>query len=461
MTAQPDLRTLETSMPEKTSMNPLSFDRPDAKFTILMAGFMSLGQSYYGKLAAMLVIAVWVGFMWRREDGRNYRLLGDWWMSLWIARVEKNLIWTAKKKRWSDVFRRSPPINIKLGELGDLGLIHVVSRKTDSIVITGDGSDSSSQNLVAQHSYNLNNSDTIKRVAAVPGYSVGTSFVFRRRLSNISKVDSYFGDNLDHEVAIPRALTVEPEQYTDYDHRKMGIRLITEELRDMVQAYSGEVDMAAVLTIRREGILAALKKGGSLAADDIHRLPIAKVARAATDGFVTNGVSNVSTLDFPGAHAFVQGAWNIAHADEYYRRLEDPANYDFSDFPGPEHEILAFSDHCITDDTLHSVIKLTQCPAFALPNFFRQLHATNVRWPAVTLVGDAVGSGMEYTLLDRHHPAQGRARRISGNHPQGPQGTRSRRRDGVAARGDLPQPDQDDLHSLDRHQPGQSARFRR
>jgi len=99
MTAQPDLRTLETSMPEKTSMNPLSFDRPDAKFTILMAGFMSLGQSYYGKLAAMLVIAVWVGFMWRREDGRNYRLLGDWWMSLWIARVEKNLIWTAKKKR--------------------------------------------------------------------------------------------------------------------------------------------------------------------------------------------------------------------------------------------------------------------------------------------------------------------------------------------------------------------------
>ena len=137
---------------------------------------------------------------------------------------------------------------------------------------------------------------------------------------------------------------------------------------------------------------------------------------------MTNGVSNVSTLDFPGAHAFVQGAWNIAHADEYYRRLEDPANYDFSDFPGPEHEILAFSDHCITDDTLHSVIKLTQCPAFALPNFFRQLHATNVRWPAVTLVGDAVGSGMEYTLLDRLIPLKAGLDESLGIIHKGPRG---------------------------------------
>ena len=173
----------------------------------------------------------------------------------------------------------------------------------------------------------------------------------------------------------------------------------------MVETYSGEVRMAAVLTIRREGLLAGLKKGGSLATDEINRLPIAKVARTAIDGFSANGVAEVRALDFAGVHAYIHGALDVANAGSYYSRQDDPTDnvYD-SGFPGPEHEILAFKDHCITDDTWHSVIKLTRCPAASLPNYFHQLHATNVRWPAVTLVGDAVGSGFEYTLLDRIIP---------------------------------------------------------
>jgi len=392
-------------MPEKTSMNFLSFDRSDGKLAVVMATLMITAEPYYGKLATLVVVGLWLGLMWRREDGRNYWLFAGWCANLWITRVEKNVIWTAKKKRWSDIFRRSPPINLKLGELGDLGLVHVVSRKTDSIIILGEGSDSSAQSLEALHAYNLANADTIKRVAAVPGYGVGTSFVFRRRLANLSRVATGYSENLDPEVAIPRALTIPADQHTAYDRRKMGLRLITQELTDMVETYSGEVRMAAVLTIRREGLLAGLKKGGSLATDEINRLPIAKVARTAIDGFSANGVAEVRALDFAGVHAYIHGALDVANAGSYYSRQDDPTDnvYD-SGFPGPEHEILAFKDHCITDDTWHSVIKLTRCPAASLPNYFHQLHATNVRWPAVTLVGDAVGSGFEYTLLDRIIP---------------------------------------------------------
>jgi hypothetical protein len=406
---------LAFEIPQRLKMNFWSFTTADKYFTFVQAIIVVTVGFKYGRLAALLWILVWVGFMCRPENGRIYDLFSQACRTLRI-RKRHGLIWTAvqnshrsKKRRRRTKRQKENVMPFRTGDIAG-GVGFIAYKRSDVIVIEGSGSKIIAQNPHDQFRTSLREADVIKRVASsVPGRKIAVSLMFRRRPANVRDIANTMGESLHPDVAVPEALLIPEEKWTVKQRADYNAFTMWMDSQNLMDEIAGEVTMAMVITIQRESKLARAMKGKSSLPDrEVKRLTISRVKETAVEGLKACGVSDVHALDLEAINLYVRRSWDVDTIDEYYERMQKQwggtEGLAKSKFHWPQERILAFSDHSVMDSTRHAVLRVRENPSRVLADYYRQLYAIDVPWLTVTLVSETVSSNAEYRMLNKLIP---------------------------------------------------------
>jgi hypothetical protein len=274
-------------------------------------------------------------------------------------------------------------------------------------VIISEGSDIASLSLIGQHDAYIRLADMVRKlVGAQRGVSIGVSYVFRKDPFDSSKFEADLATFLHPEVFVPSGANLpEGQELTDEQARWLLISENWSQLRlDVCPHYGRKVWMAAVITIRREGILAKASGNQTISPKQIRKLPINKMVRIAIAGLRSAGVSNPHPLDKAEIHDFIRG-WDVMTIGDYYeaRQIDPEAAYR-DGFTGhwPSHEMRVGNGYSTTDGTRAAVMKITGSREQVWQGYWRQLMGQiEAPYFSCALVGSAVSSNWEVWGLER------------------------------------------------------------
>jgi hypothetical protein len=406
MTIQSTEHELLTQAPDELKRNFMSFTRMDVIAAAMLALIAVVVLGVYGKLFGLIAACICAAFMYRfSAKGRLYYVVGLRFRSTWIKRVQKNVIWVGPdlKPVRRQILRRPPPIPLKLTRVGDIAAVHFVGHQSDALVVTGSGSPIASLNLLQQLGAHGELAQAFKRTAHVASTTasapIGVSFMFRRRPVNLVALSTMLNENV-----YPDLLEEIAEPMTDHEKRMARVGPVLDELIDMCDESGGDITMASIWTIGREGAIETAVKRGGLPRKSIKRLLVAKVAQAAIEGLEACGVEDVKALDFVGLQEFMRAAWDVKNLDSYQEEVFFNPPGEISELHWPQSRIQIFNDCCLIDGTYHSVVRIQGCPALQLPSYMRELFAADTPWLTVTLVGETVDSTREEIFLNRIIP---------------------------------------------------------
>jgi len=256
--------------------------------------------------------------------------------------------------------------------------------------------------------------DGIRKLSSLQRGSVGVSFVFRRRPADTVKLENIYRGILHPEVRELRG------RDTAEDIRNLRLSTIANETVAKARQVAGEVTMAVVVTVPQQELLRKVRskrrkgKLEMLPPAALRRLGINRLAQVTVEVLDNCGINDPRVLGVREVHQYLHDAWeaDIDHCNEYRRWLADaPTDEVGESFRHSPGDITVGKDHCVTDGTYHSVIRITGGPHRESDNFFSQLHAANVPWLTVTLLGKVTRSNLEYSWLDRLIPMRDAFRR--------------------------------------------------
>lgn len=412
-----EVEALSTQNEPKLSMNYFSPSESDKRWLGVVVGLALQGYVAAGRFGAMMVFGLGAVTFLRLTNGRLYSLTWHVVRSVWLTRVKKGMVWQSaplhagsRRRRWdgNGLIERPRPIPLEVNTIGldgEIGILHHPETGTDSLVITGEGSNISSLSQRAQYDVAQRLAEAIKKVASLKGWKVGWSFVFRRCPPNLEELGNFARANLHPEAALPEGLITPWDELTTEQKRWMRLNQNWNEVVELVKFLGTDAVMAAVATVRRQGKLSEAASGKALDPDVINRLPISKVATTAENELAACGVVNPTTLGLRGLQGYLRRLWDVVTLPAYHRweastpsveELLDPSN----DRMWPQHEIVAHHDHLVMDGTYHSFIRITKRPPDSLPSFFSQIFAIQVQYLTVTLVGEVARSNREVHLRD-------------------------------------------------------------
>lgn len=441
-----DDSTMRTVVPPKTTVNFLGLTFPDGHFILVLVMLSFMVGVVYGWLFLLLSVALGVILMWRLDYGRVYYVFGQWLRSLWIRYRRRGVIWQASSSRPSVQTRgqaRRPVrrkrlmapsrvIPLQVVNLGDqIGVIYNYYTNSDAIVVTGDGAPVSSGDFAAQQAFVRQLAEAIKRIAAQQGYSVGVSYVFRRRPANTASALRMLSANIHPDVALPEAVAMgtPKDQWSDDDYRSLAQQYLIQEAFDEAFKAGGDVVMALTISIKREGDVVGAVKGRSITVSDVNRLAVKRIADSAIIELNRCGVKGAAVLDRDGVLAFLRGSWDVSKVAEFYDYMERrKAGFDESP-PShwPRSRIGALGEYLVTDDTIHATFMTRACPPqSSAPNWFGQLHVIDAPFLSIAFDGEAVTSTAEQFVLNKVIPNYQAAKQVAGVQYQS---TKSRKRE--------------------------------
>lgn len=422
---------LHVTTPPALSRRWWAFSFIDQCFVAVMGMITFTVLVVYGSPEFLVPLVLTLGALERADEGRLYYVALQGIKTLWIRFWRKGVLWSSPESENSDMasHRRTNrrtlsrsdegPIPLAVHAIGDIGLVHNRRKKMDSIILVGDGSDISTLDLTGQANRHSQMVRILKRVATIPGITLGVSYVFRRRPSDPISNLEWGVQNLHPSVLLPEGLTkAKEESLTIQEQRDMRLNLNVMERMRMDQQYGSQVTMAVLLSVRRTGGILSAKSGKSVAEDDIKRLDIVQMAELAVEGLTNSGVKGARVLNPSEVKQYLRGAWDVATLDDYR-----PSDDDEDDRHWPQQMIKVSNDHSVFDTTGHEVIRINGMPEAQLPHYMRQLHGLGVKYASYTLVSDTVKSKGEYFLLgqfmgitDNIREALGRERTVDRPH---------------------------------------------
>ena len=409
-------RVPKVDTPERLRASILPFSRADVIVTTIAVSSATAVSPIYGRPAALGVLFLWVMAMWSHAYGRTYELIGQKFQSLWIKWVRRGVILNSSAHQsWLDhVWERQPPVPLGIQGIGEIGVLHDSKAGTDSIVVVGTGSALSSLPMAVQHQIMERFADGIRKLTSLQRGSVGVSFVFRRRPADTVRLENIYQGILHPEVRELQG------RNTAEDIRNQRLNAIAFETVAKARQVAGEVTMAVVVTVPQQELLRKVRnkrRKGKLEMVPpaaLRRLGINRLAQVAVEVLASCDINDPRVLGVREVHKYLHDAWEAdsERCNEYRRWLADaPADEVGESFRHSPGDIIVGKDHCVTDGSYHSVIRVTGGPGRETDDFFSQLHAANVPWLTVTLLGKVTRSNMEYSWLDRLIPMRDSFRR--------------------------------------------------
>jgi hypothetical protein len=422
MTAEaknPELEALErvpeTDIPERLRAVFFPFNRADWLWSVAALSVLLTVDPIYGRPAALGVFLAWTLWMWNHPYGRSYELLGQRFQNGWIKWVKKGVILSPDPgtRRLDRLWEHPPPIPLGIQGIGEVGVLHNSRDGTDSIVVTGTGSGLASLPLPMQYQVLDRLAEGIRKLSALERGTVGLSFVFRRGPADLERIESIYEGILHPDVRKPMAEHASNGSRTPADIRNLRLKSISEETMGKIRQYSGDVTMAVVLTVSQQETLRKVRssrkrgKGERLAPEALRRLVVNKLGRMAVEVLTSCNIEDPKVLNVREAHKFLHDVWeaDVDRSNDYRRWLASSSTEEIglSQLHSPT-EIVVDKDHSTTDGTHHAIVRITGSPPKESDDFFPQLHAADVPWLTVTLLGRVVKSNREYAILDRLIP---------------------------------------------------------
>lgn len=399
----------QTENPSRTSAKFTAFTTYDRLVFWSLVAVDVVIWSATSLLVAVICFFILMIPMLHAENGRLYRLAIRGFRS-WRIRRRSHVTWQPEQQTDNRGKRRKRRLReiLKTFGLGPMGVMHYPAGRSDSIVIVGDGSVMASQDLPEQAQSHMEYADFIKRVASTARkYAVGVSSIFQRRPPDLLKYQRNSEGHLHPEVAYPEALLKDESEWTEHDHRMMALYRIQAELEEVYEATACSITMAICLTVRHDTVLSTAFKNKRLAIRKVPRLVLSRIAYAAIKGLTRFGATGLRILDKDGIEDFIREGWDVADIEEYrnetaLRREQrdngDDAASDDLFWPGEVKE--AYEDYCVTDNTYHTIFRMTTGKPFLTIGEMRQLYAVDVPWVTITLVGETVSSRREYGMFN-------------------------------------------------------------
>ena len=389
---------VSTENPDRHRGNALRLQDSDKVFLIIGGLLFLIVGRLTNNLGAFAFAMIILLLMRSVTYARVYGRIGQGCKNLWIRYVRKGWLVRRTRSKWSVLPGRSP-INMALKRLGEFGLIGV-GEHSDALPIMGQGSDFSTRELMQQFLAIQQLGELTKRLASyIKGYGIGISYVFRQRPPDLYALEHHYEDNFHPDVLLPPAQAEgKPlEQYTAYDWRCQNLRDNAVELLGLMEQVGGEPDMGMILTVRHSPAVrlprrSKAKKANAEAKDKkVDEMPITKMAKEALRGLERSGVDSPSLLTPTGLVGFLRGAWDV-HPESYQEFCASDRVTTDPDWPiqWPQHSVRVMRDHCILDGNYCGTVMFRSGPAHADPWFYRELFATEVEYPSIALVSEAV-----------------------------------------------------------------------
>lgn len=399
----------QTENPHETTGRFTRFSRSTDK--MLLAVIIAITLLVW-QMTTMLV-AVMVGIvlllpLYQGDLGRLYRLVIRRFSNKRIQQQD-NVIWQRESRRGRKFQGLSRPWKNPLRSIGvgTLGVLHDGPGQSDTVVITGEGSDMAALNLREQVQAHYLFADAMKRAASVRRHAVGMSLLFMRRPADILKYRQIEEHTVHPEVAIPEALFKDEAEWTEHDHRMMALAMIQAEDEELRQQVACNTTMAVSLTVRHDAAFSSALKQEWMSRRKVSRLVLSRIASNAVRGLQTFGAKGLRVLSDEGIEDFIREGWDVVGTNEYrieaaIRRERKAAGEKVSSDPiyWPSERILAFNDHLIMDDTYHTVYRMTANKRLLTIGEMRRLCAVDIPWVTITLVGEAVNSTGQYRMFN-------------------------------------------------------------
>lgn len=427
-----DLSQLQIENPEKTSVGFLRLNMYDWA----VCGIMFLGIIYalnkYGALAGLVTLIVSLSIVWRFTEGRAYYLFFMWWTSLWVSLVRHGWIWRStafrEKQGKRQILPQAQPFPFDIYELHDdskhlrIGTVFNMKSHTDTIVITGSGSDMIALSYEGQR---LWIEQLANRVEAIMGEQEGVkievSYLLRRRPANLHALFGGFSQDVYPQVITPTGLNKPEAERTPEEQRWINLHLDLQQLVDMASELPEDTLMATLWTISRVGELVKVSKKGkhkegkraeAIQRQQALRLPVIKLAQSVTSSLRECGIADPEVLDSTALQHFMRESWDITNTRDYHESellraatQNHPAQTPSEpDRHWPEWYVRAQRKFVNIDGNLHAVVRLTGMPPWTMGHVVRQVDHTcfadgrPVRNLSRALVSEAGRSVYEYAL---------------------------------------------------------------
>lgn len=375
-----------------------------------------------GILGFLIGIGVIVSLLWPLGWSKRYYAIGEWLAGVFIHVFLRDALWLAENDPNEGFFRKlcrwlynrctHHAYPYRVDTLYDYGLVYTKPMSTDSVIITGDGSDIAGLSLQEQANRAEWIAEEIRRNVSYEGLEVTTSMVFSRRPLDMIDVLAVQNASMHPNVLWPEALLVlaeNPGRSAD-DLYKAGL-LTRQQLRDyrlhkvnVVQARAllGERGMtpimAYVITVNRSTRLQAAEpkrrgQGKPLDESELRFEKIIQIAQASSDALRKAGVGNPRVLTPRQAEAYLR-VWDVAGLPSFFERQLEETGHGLHH---PEHAIMAQSDVAVFDQTGHATVRLTVPPQHVTPNTMPQLVTqSEVPWLTRTIVCESTTGKWEY-----------------------------------------------------------------
>lgn len=375
-----------------------------------------------GIFGLLIGIGAIVLLIWPLGWSKRYYAIGEWQVGIFIHVFLRDAIWLAENDPNEGFFRKlcrwfyhrctHHAYPYRVDALYDYGLVYTESMSTDSIILTGDGSDIAGLSLQEQASRAEQIAEEIRRNVSYEGLEVTTSMVFLRRPKDMIDVLAMQNMSMHPNVLWPEALLVlaeNPGRSAD-DLYRVGL-LTRQQLRDyrlyqinvvqtrsMLAEQGMTTTMAYVVTIGRSTRLRAAEpkrrsQGKPLDESELRFEKIIQIAQSSRDALRKAGVGNPRVLTPRQAEAYLRG-WDVAGLPSFFERQLEETGHGLHH---PEHAIMAQSDVAVFDQTGHATVRLTALPQYITPNTMPQLVTqSEVPWLTRTIVCESTTGKWEY-----------------------------------------------------------------
>jgi hypothetical protein len=380
-----------------------------------------------------------------------------------IMRLQKGIVWEAESTSRIRARLRAPPITerLEINGIDKLAVAYNRRDKTDTIIVSGLGSDAAALVLPLQKAVDNRVSEVMKRIASGRDLQIRLSFMTSSRPQNVLEVIDKFDRTLHPDFvrkAAEDAVVVKADEYDvddlnensikdvvelfeddeqlkillereDSGHKRRAVKAaisdriddlafrhnimeVTDELLDWANYDTSMTRMALAITIRRDNILSKMSvKGESLADDESEDPLILQIAQAAVDGLASCGVYEPHYYSVGEMHAHFRYAWDVQQNSSYnlwlaeHKDDEDYTDEEWNFLQWPQNSIAVKKKRrnravCVTDDSVHAVLLVSNLPKEAEPHTFRPLYSIDVPNITVCNTGLVVGSGREVRSLD-------------------------------------------------------------
>ncbi len=398
--------------------------RADGRMALVLISINLIGWTRFGFAFLFPGIAIGLWLWWPLLWSRRYYAIGEYVYSLWIRLYLKDTLWEdwtkatdeagqPSKKPRQDILRRHVPMPLRVDKLHDIGLIYNTVTGTDSIVIASSGSDIAGMSLMGMHDAQEVIASVIRRIANYSGLTAEVSFGYRRRPYSTSEIRVAYDQNAYPDILVPAALVpmaktgqtleelYEQGLVSKEDVRRARLGAIVAESIALANIEGCDVDMVAVITIQRPPLLRSAAKGkAEVTPREALRTTIVDMALDVCDALKRATVHNPHILDQLECEDYLRAAWDVAGLEAY---REERDQHIASEAEGmaplyhPQFGIYTDNSSCVTDQTGHVTVRLTQLPRDIVPNLMPALFSdSGVRWPSVSVIGESTTGNAEY-----------------------------------------------------------------